>query len=112
MEVYNLTKGTTVQAETKLETDVTVSNVSSKDTYKVVVSFIGNYDSETSTRYTAATATKYINVYDNLTTTVSGSITESVTETVINAKVGADFSAEATIAASLFSTTDTSGEKR
>lgn len=101
VEVSNATSGFVIKSETELDSDIRIESASSNITYKVVVSFIGDYGK--STRYTAAKATKYINVYDNLTTTVNGSITESGTQTIINAVTGSDSSsAEATIASSLF----------
>ncbi len=94
-------KTTTDSGEQKLSSNVTYSNMKS-GVYKVVVSFIGNYGD--TTRYTAATATKYINVYDNLTTTVSGNMIEGVQAADIKTEVGTDFSAEATISVSSFDT--------
>ena len=112
VEVSNATTGAVIESETALDSDIRIESASSNITYKVVVSFIGDYGK--STRYTAAKATKYINVYDNLTTTVSGSITESGTMTIIDAVAGSDSSsAEATIASSLFAAdSDDNGKKK
>lgn len=63
-------------------------------TYKVVVTYTATHNSTT---YTAATATKYVNVYDHLTTKVSGTITESEQAATITAE--GNFEAEKTIEA-------------
>ena len=79
--------------------DYTVKNSSSEDVtetvkagtavksgqYKVTVVFTATSNGET---YTAASASKFINVYDNLTTTVSGTITETEQAAAITAEGG------------------------
>ena len=79
--------------------DYTVANSSSEDVtatvkagtnvpsgrYKVTVVFTSKVNGED---YTAAKADKYINVYDNLTTTVSGTITETEQAAAIVAEGG------------------------
>ncbi len=76
----------------------TYENVTS-GIYKVVVTFTGTHNEVT---YTAATATKYINVYDHLTTEVSGTIAETEQAATITAEgnfeatktINADYTSE------------------
>jgi len=67
-------------------------------TYKVVVTYTATHNG---TQYTAATATKYVNVYDHLTTKVSGTITESEQAATINAE--GSFEGTATVTATFAS---------
>lgn len=79
--------------ETSLLAGYTTYSVDS-GTYKVVVTYTATHNG---TSYTAATATKYVNVYDHLTTKVSGTITESEQAATITAE--GNFEAEKTIEA-------------
>ena len=51
--------------------------------YRVIVTYTSTADS-----FTAVTGTKYVNVYDNLTTTVSGTLNEDVAAAQLTAKAG------------------------
>ena len=66
--------------------------------YKVVITFTDTTNAGAS--YTAATGTKYVNVYDNLTTTVSGEVdesTQSATITSVGGTVKAEMKEKVTV---------------
>ena len=71
---YEVYKGT-ANKDTDVTSDVKSNNSLDVGSYTVVITFKGT---EGSTEYVAATAERPINVYDNLTTTVSGTVNETV----------------------------------
>ncbi len=109
--VFKVTDGVVAEDPLYTEDDVTEDKKYAEvdsGTYKVVVAFIGDYG--LSTAYVAATGAKYINVYDYLTTTLSGLIKETAKAanlTVIDAIVAGydaegDYQAEAKVPADQF----------
>ncbi len=98
--VIKFSDSTVVTADAAQSTEGFTTYSVDSGTYKVVVTYTATHNGTT---YTAATATKYINVYDHLTTTVSGTITESEQAATINAE--GNFEGTATITATFESTT-------
>ncbi len=81
--VTKFSDSTVVTEDTTQSTEGYTTYSVDSGTYKVVVTYTATHKGTT---YTAATATKYVNVYDHLTTKVSGTITESEQAATINAE--------------------------
>ena len=88
--VYSSTTGEytkTVTVKNSEGKEITELDEVSSGLYTVTVSFTGTAKDGTS--YTAGSKTKYINVYDNLTTTVSGTVEEDSSSATMTAEGGA-----------------------
>ena len=104
VDIYDLTNTTTpVKSVVLTNENINCENLESQ-TYRVVVSYICDYNTDTA--YTAATATKYVNVYDYLTTTLSGSIEETVQAAKIVATVTAGYDSDGVSQAKASATLD------
>ena len=83
-EEYTMSYAVYKKTDSAKRNPISIEDGVNSGAYNIVITFNGKVDD--STTYEAAKATKLINVYDNLTTTVSGTIVENAKSAVITSE--------------------------